>query len=309
MENFTISVDADGIALVTFDVPERSTNAISAGVQRDLDTLVATIKGDDAIRGVVLQSGKAKGFCAGADLRELPTDIARWRAATAAGKPAEGVSDAGGFSTRVRAIETCGKPVVAAIAGHALGGGLELALGCHYRVAVDDPAPLLALPEASLGLIPGGGGTQRLLRLMGLNAALPYLLDGTPISPGDALASGVIHAVVPAVQLIETARRWILDGGDAIAPWDKKGFQIPGGGPHGAAGYLTFGPAMAARRAGPAGRAAATANILKVVYEGAQVPIDAGLRIESRYFFNTAHSDDAVAKIEKFMARDNSVKM
>src|SRR3546814_3126806 len=131
-------------------VPGRSMNAISASVQRDLDVLVAAIKSDDSIRAMVLQSGKESGFCAGADLTEMPADMARWRAAETEEEKRAGALDAGGFSQRIRAIETCGKPVAAVIAGLALGGGLELALGCHFRVAVDDPKLRLALPEASI---------------------------------------------------------------------------------------------------------------------------------------------------------------
>jgi 3-hydroxyacyl-CoA dehydrogenase/enoyl-CoA hydratase/3-hydroxybutyryl-CoA epimerase len=227
----------------------------------------------------------------------------RWRTARTPEQLAAGVADAGGFSRRIRAIETCGKPVAAVLEGLALGGGLELALGCHFRVAADDPALRLALPEASLGLMPGAGGTQRLLRLMGIDAVLPYLLDGKRLSAADGLAYGILHAVVPAAVLIETARRWILDGGAEIAPWDQRGFRLPGGGPHGPAGYLSFGPAVAARRAGADGDQPATASILKAVYEGAQVPMDAGLRIESRYFFNTARSDQAREKVQAFLDR------
>ncbi|MFA7584578.1 MAG: enoyl-CoA hydratase-related protein [Novosphingobium sp.] len=300
MDNFTIEIDGDGIALVTFDVPGRSMNTITASVQRDLDELVIRLTDDPAIRGAVLRSGKASGFCAGADLNEMLDDIKRWRAARTQEELRDGVADAAGLSRRIRALETCGKPVVAVVEGLALGGGLELVLGCHYRIAADKTDLHIAFPEAGIGLLPGAGGTQRLPRLAGLAASVPYLLDCKPIALADAVTAGVFHAALPAEQLLEAARGWILGGGSAVAPWDEKGFKVPGNGPHSLAGYAQFGPAIAARLAG--GQTPATGNILKCLYEGLQVPIDAGLRIESRYFFNTARSPQAAEHIAGFLA-------
>ncbi|MDB5714873.1 MAG: hypothetical protein JWO15_2270 [Sphingomonadales bacterium] len=306
MKNFTIVIDGDGIALLTFDVPGRPVNLISASVQQDLGILVATIKSNDAIRGVILRSGKKGSFCVGADLTELPISMARWRAAATHEELAAGVRDAASYSAHLRALETCGKPIAALVEGTAVGGGLELALACHYRIAVDDPTLHLALPEASLGLMPGGGGTQRLLRLLGLNETMPYVLDGMKLSLADALSTGVVHAKGSVGTLEDAARQWIVNGGAALAPWDVKGFKIPGGGPHGPAGYGAFGPSVAARRAGSDGQKPATANILKSLYEGAQVPIDAGLRIESRYFFKTACSDEAGEQVRAFLERNKT---
>ncbi|MGD9665265.1 MAG: enoyl-CoA hydratase-related protein [Novosphingobium sp.] len=300
MDNFTIKIDGDGIALVTFDVPERSMNTITASVQRDLDELVIRISSDSAIRGAVLRSGKANGFCAGADLKEILDDIERWRAARTQEELRDGVADAAGLSRRIRALETCGKPVVAVVEGLALGGGLELVLGCHYRIAVDKTDLHIAFPEAGIGLLPGAGGTQRLPRLTGIAASIPYLLDCKPIALADAVAAGVFHAALPTEQLLDAARRWILEGGSGVAPWDEKGFKVPGNGPHSPAGYGQFGPAIAARLAN--GQTLAVGNILKCLYEGLQVPIDAGLRIESRYFFNTARSPEAAKHITTFLA-------
>lgn len=301
MENFIFAVGVDGVATATFDMPGRTVNVISGSVQRDLDILVERIKADDAIKGVVLRSGKANGFCAGADLNALRLDMARWSDADTQDKLRQGVEEAGAFSQRIRAIETCGKPVAVVMTGATVGGGLELALGCHFRIAVDTPALQLALPEAGLGLMPGGGGTQRLIRLAGLAAAMPYLLDGAPIALADALAMGLVHKVSTPDQAEALARVWILETGDAQPLWDSNAFRMPCGGPHSPAGYREFGPAMAGRLA--TGDGPATANILKAMYEGAQVPIDAGLRIESRYFFNTARSKPARAGVERFFAR------
>lgn len=300
MKNFSLEIDADGVALVKFDAAAKSMNVISNEVQREFEELTGIIRSSENIRGVVLFSGKSNGFCAGADLKELYEGMAKWSKATSQDELREAIADGCSWSRRVRAIETCGKPVAVAINGLAMGGGLELALGCHYRIGAEDSGLRLAFPEAGVGLLPGAGGTQRLLRLLGVSAALPYLLDCTPIEISDALAGGILHAVVPAAEMIETARRWVLDNPAAVAPWDVKGFRVPNGGPHGVDGYRNFSPAIAARHAGGGDEFPAVANILKCVYEGAQVPIDAGLRIEARYFFSTARSPRAAAMVRTF---------
>lgn len=300
MNHFSLEIDADGVALIRFDVVGKSMNVISQAVQQEFEALTEIIRTTDRIRGAVIFSGKGNGFCAGADLKELFNSLEGWRQATSQQELQAALADAGSWSRRVRALEVCGKPVAVAISGLAVGGGLELALGCHFRVAAEDSGLHLAFPEAGVGLLPGAGGTQRLLRLMGVSAALPYLLDGKAIEISDALASGVLHAVVPPPDLIKTARRWVLDHPDAVAPWDVKGFRVPGGGPHGADGYREFAPAIAARHANGGDEFPAVASILKCVYEGAQVPIDAGLRIEARHFLNTVRSARAAAMVRTF---------
>lgn len=303
MDNFKIEVDGQGIALITFDMPGKSLNIVSQSVLADLGALAERLRNDPAIVGAVLRSGKAGGLCAGADLAEMAHDIARWRIAESQEDLHAGVAQAAAYSQRLRALETCGKPVAIVVHGMALGGGLELALACQYRIAIDDQALRLALPETSIGLMPGAGATQRLTRILGLNAALPHLLDGTPVALGDAVNAGMIHATAPDHTVAtDQARDWILGVGKAVAPWDAKGFKLPGGGPHTSAGYNGFGPAMAARLSASKD-APGIANILKSVYEGSQVPIDAGLRIESRYFFNTARSPHAKAAVDTFLAR------
>lgn len=306
MNNFSIEIDGDGIALVTFDVPGRSMNTISKSVQRDLDTLAERLSDDAAIRGAILRSGKASGFCAGADLKEMVDDIESWRTAATQEELRAGVEDAGSFSRRIRALETCGKPIVAIVEGLALGGGLELVLGCHYRLAVDNADIKLSFPEVGIGLLPGAGGTQRVPRIIGIVAAVPYIVDGAPITLETAVATGLLHAKLPADQVMAEARRWILEGGSAVAPWDEKGFAVPGGGVHSAVGQTQFGPAMAARLAG--GQKLAVGNVLKSIYEGSQVPVDAGLRIESRYFFVTARSEEARERVAAFLDRKSGAR-
>ena len=155
MENFKIDVDADGIALITFDVPGRSMNTLTSSVMAEIPQLVERIKTDDAIKGAVITSGKTSGFCAGADLGDIAGGMI-------GGASLQDAYDAGWkMNGALRALETCGKPVAAAINGLALGGGLELTLACHYRVVGDSPKIQLGLPEIKVGLFPGGGGTQR----------------------------------------------------------------------------------------------------------------------------------------------------
>ena len=129
----------------------------------------------------------------------------------------------------LRRIETCGKPFVAAINGLALGGGFELCLACHYRVIADDPKAFVGLPEVKVGLLPGGGGTQRMPRLIGITQSLPYLLEGGNIDAAEAKKLGLVHEVVPAADLIAAAKQWLLRLAEAVQPWDQKGFKVPGG--------------------------------------------------------------------------------
>ena len=188
------------------------------------------------------------------------------------------------FHHALRKLETCGKPVAAAINGLALGGGLEVTLACHYRVVADNPKSQLGLPEAKVGLLPGGGGTQRLPRLIGAMAAAPLLLQGQSLDPKKALGMKLVHAVVPAGDVVAAAKKWIKETPDPVQPWDKKDFKIPGGGPYSPGGGQVFTMGNAMLRKETYGNYPAQRYILSCVYEGLQVPIDAGLRIEARYF-------------------------
>ena len=283
-ENFSFEVDGDGIALATWDMPGRSMNVLSQSSMADIASIIEKIMSDDAIKGAVITSGKG-AFCAGADLSMM-------------GGQAGGSGEGGSPEDRVKAmyegnlkfnmllrdLETCGKPVVAAINGTALGGGLEVTLACHYRVAADNPKTQLGLPEAKVGLLPGGGGTQRLPRLIGAGAALPIILQGSSLNPEKAAKAGIVHKVVPADQLIDEAKKWIREVGDAEQPWDKKGYKVPGGDPNSKGGAQIFTIGNAQLHKQTHGNFPAQKYILSCVYEGLQVPIEAGLRIESRYF-------------------------
>jgi 3-hydroxyacyl-CoA dehydrogenase/enoyl-CoA hydratase/3-hydroxybutyryl-CoA epimerase len=187
--------------------------------------------------------------------------------------------------------------VAAAINGLALGGGLEFTLACHYRVVADNPKIQLGLPEAKVGLLPGGGGTQRLTRLVGVMAAAPYLLEGKSMKPAEALGLKVVHEVVAADQVVEAAKTWVKTKGDPVAPWDRKDFKLPGGGPYTVSGSQVFVMGNAMLRKQTYGNYPAQLNIMKAVYEGLQVPFDAAIRIETRYFLKTLMSPQAKGMI------------
>ncbi len=291
MENFKIDVDADGIALITFDVPGRSMNTLTSGVMTEIPQWVERVKTDDAIKGAVLTSGKASGFCAGADLGDMAGGML-------AGGSLQDAYDAGWkLNGALRALETCGKPVAAAINGLALGGGLELTLACHYRVVADDSKIQLGLPEIKVGLFPGGGGTQRLTRLIGVQAAMTAMSAGSSWRPNDAKGAGVVHEVVAKGSEVDAAKAWIKGGGKAVQPWDDKGFKQPGGGPYHPAGIQNFLVGNAMLRKQSYGNYPAVLNLMKAVYEGVQVPMDAALRIETRYFIKTLMTPQAQAMI------------
>jgi len=292
MENFKIDVDADGIALITFDVPGRSMNTLTGKVMDELPALVERIKTDDAIKGAVITSGKASGFCAGADLGDMASGM------LSGSGDLQAAFDAGWkMNGSLRALETCGKPVAAAINGLALGGGLEVTLACHYRVVGDSPKIQLGLPEIKVGLFPGGGGTQRLTRLIGVQAAMTAMSSGSSWRPNDAKGAGVVHEVVPAGTEVEAAKAWIKGGGKAVQPWDAKDFKQPGGGPYHPAGIQNFLVGNAMIRKQSYGNYPAVTNLMKAVYEGIQVPMDAALRIETRYFIKTLMTPQAQGMI------------
>ena len=285
MQQMTFEIDGDGIATVSWDMPGRSMNVLSSDSLAEFKQAIERIASDDAVKGAVITSGK-DSFLAGADLMMVEQTAKGPKAGQTREERAQELLDGEliGFNKMLRVLETCGKPVAAAINGTALGGGLEICLACHYRVAADNPRAQIGLPEANVGLLPGGGGTQRLPRLIGIPQAMPLLLQGTSLSPDKAAKMGIIHKVVPAGDLIAEAKRWIREDADPVQPWDKKGYKIPGGGPYdGGPAAEMFTPAIATLRKTTYGNYPAQEAILSCLYEGAQVPIDAGLRIEIRY--------------------------
>src|SRR5262249_18362148 len=196
-----------------------------------------------------------------------------------------------------RRIAACGKPWVAAINGTALGGGFELTLACHHRVAADNARTRLGLPEVKIGLFPGAGGTQRVARILQPADALQFLLKGDQISVDRAKTLKLVDEVVPAGDLTKAAKAWLTAGGDAKAPWDQENFRLPGGAVHSKAGVMVFTPANALYRRETYDNYPAARAIMQVVYEGLQLPIDQALRVESRWFAKILRSPEAAAMI------------
>jgi 3-hydroxyacyl-CoA dehydrogenase/enoyl-CoA hydratase/3-hydroxybutyryl-CoA epimerase len=296
VETFKIEVDGDGIALVTFDVPGRSMNTITGQVTREFGEVIERIRTDGAIKGAVLTSGKATGFCAGADLAEMGAGLF-----SATGEDEASLRKAYdaiyGLNRSMRALETCGKPVACAINGLALGGGFEMTLCCHYRVLADDPKAQVGLPEVKVGLLPGSGGTQRVSRLIGAQAALMMITEGKSYRPAEAKGLGLVDELAPAGEVVERARTWVREKGDPVARWDKKDFKVPGGLPYSAQGSQVFIVGNAMLRKQSYGNYPAVLNVMKCVYEGLQVPMDAAIRIETRYFAKTLMTPQAKAMI------------
>src|SRR6516164_6374321 len=297
-QNFTIDTDADGIALVTWNMPGRSMNVIDGKVIEELEAIVERVATDGAVKGAVLTSGK-DSFCGGADLTMLE-GLSRTFAELTKSQGEEAANErlfeeSRKLSQIGRRMETCGKPWVAALNGTAMGGGFELALACHHRVASDNPKTRLGLPEVKVGLFPGGGGTQRIARMLSTAEALQFLLKGDPLRLERARALKLIDAVVPEGELIATAKAWIKAGGRPKAPWDLEGFRLPSGPVFSKTGMMTFPAANALYRRETFDNYPAARAILQCVYEGLQLPMDAALRVESRWFAKIVRSPQAGA--------------
>jgi 3-hydroxyacyl-CoA dehydrogenase/enoyl-CoA hydratase/3-hydroxybutyryl-CoA epimerase len=271
--------DTTGVVTLVLDDPNQSANTMNEAFGTSLVATADRVEAEaDTIRGIIVTSAK-KTFFAGGDLKEMmrtgPDDAERVFERTMAMKRA------------LRRIETLGKPVVAAINGAALGGGYEIALACHHRIALEAPGSRIGLPEVTLGLLPGGGGVTRTVRLMGIaDALLKVLLQGTRYTPGRALDAGLIHAVAATTdEMLALARAYIDDHPESWQPWDVKGYRIPGGTPSTprfAANLPAFPATLRKQIAGapyPAPR-----NILAAAVEGAQVDFETATAIEGRYF-------------------------
>jgi 3-hydroxyacyl-CoA dehydrogenase / enoyl-CoA hydratase / 3-hydroxybutyryl-CoA epimerase len=299
-QNFTFDVDADGIALISWNMPGRSMNVIDAKVTEELAAMVERVATEATIKGAVLTSGK-DAFCGGADLTMLET-LSRTFAELTKSQGEEAANErlfeeSRKLSQIARRMETCGKPWVAAINGTAMGGGFELALACHHRVASENDKTRLGLPEIKVGLFPGGGGTQRIARMLQPADALQFLLKGDQLRLNRAKALKLVDDVVPPGDLVPKAKAWIKAGGTAKAPWDVDGFRLPGGQVYSKAGMTVFPPANALYRRETYDNYPAARAIMQVVYEGLQLPMDQALRVESRYFAKILRSPEAAAMI------------
>ncbi|HEV7252871.1 MAG TPA: 3-hydroxyacyl-CoA dehydrogenase NAD-binding domain-containing protein [Mesorhizobium sp.] len=297
--NFSVETDADGITLVTWDMPDRSMNVFTEEVMEELGRIVDGVVADGSVKGVVFTSGK-KDFSGGADLNMLKRMMALYEEARAKDKTAAVqllFDNAGRMTQLFRKVETSGKPWVAAINGTCMGGAFELALACHGRVASDAEHVKLALPEVKVGIFPGAGGTQRVPRLADGQSALQMLTSGQTLTPQKAKGMNLVHQVVPAGELVEAAKTMIRAGLKPVAPWDEKGFKLPGGPVYSAAGASLWPPAIAILRRETYGNYPGATAILKSVYEGLLVPFDIALRIEQRYFTEILRTTEAAMMV------------
>jgi 3-hydroxyacyl-CoA dehydrogenase/enoyl-CoA hydratase/3-hydroxybutyryl-CoA epimerase len=291
----------DGIATITFDEQGSAVNTMCAQWQQDLLAVTAQVTNDkDAIRGIVLASAKGT-FFAGADLK-----------ATMRLQPGDGPRmflEMEATKKCFRTLETLGKPVVSCLNGTALGGGWEVALVGHHRVAVDDARIQFGLPETTLGLIPGASGITKMTRLLGLAGAQPYILESKLFSPREALQLGLVHELVQdAAGLRPAALAFIAAHPEAHHPWDEKGYRIPGGTPANpaVAGMLAVAPAMLRQKT--RGLYPAPEYALAAMVEGAQVDFDTALRIESRYLARLVVGPVAKNMINTFFFNMNAIK-
>ncbi|MEQ8451923.1 MAG: 3-hydroxyacyl-CoA dehydrogenase NAD-binding domain-containing protein [Nitratireductor sp.] len=297
--NFTVETDSDGIALVTWDMPDRSMNVFTEEVMDELDRITDQIVADEAVKGVVITSGK-EAFSGGADLTMLQKMLKVFKEAEVRDHEAaikmlfEG---AGRMSWLFRKIETCGKPWVSAINGTCMGGAFELSLACHGRVAADGDKVKMGLPEVKVGLFPGAGGTQRVPRLTDGQQALQMLTTGAALSPKKAKGMNLIHEIAEPAKLVDAAKAMISNGLKPVQPWDQKGFKLPGGPVYSAAGANLWPPAIAILRRETYNNYPAAAAILKCVYEGLLVPFETGLTIEQRYFTEILQTTEAAMMI------------
>ncbi|HEX3675874.1 MAG TPA: enoyl-CoA hydratase-related protein [Sphingomicrobium sp.] len=279
LREFRVEQRAKGIVHLVFDSPGRSMNVFNNAAIHELGAFAIWLR-TASIRGVVVRSGKSSAFCVGADLTELGTAYDMIMAAAPAERSRLAFDHFSPFSRATRALETAGKPVAAAISRLALGGGCELALGAHHRVLADHPRAALGLPESLVGLLPGSGGTQRLPRLIGLESALPVLLNGARLGGAAALSSGLVDELVPEGEEVAAAEQWILQADEAVQAWDRPDWKPP------AAAAIGERVAQARKEvlAETLGHYPAPLAILDCLEQGLPKPIEQALRAELEIF-------------------------
>jgi 3-hydroxyacyl-CoA dehydrogenase/enoyl-CoA hydratase/3-hydroxybutyryl-CoA epimerase len=313
MTDFTMKTDADGVAIVTWDVPGKSMNVMSIEGLSELDAIIDTVLSDDGIKGAVITSGKDGSFAGGMDLNLL----AKMKE-DAGDDPAKGLFEGTmQMHALLRKIERAGmdaktnkggKPIASALPGTAAGIGLELPLATHRIFVADNPKARIGLPEILVGIFPGAGGTTRLTRKLGAMGASPFLLEGKMVAPAAAKSAGLIDEVV--ADPVAAAKEWVLNAKDAdiLKPWDAKGYKMPGGAPYHPAGFMTFVGANAMVNGKTQGAFPAAKALLSAVYEGALVPFDTALKIEARWFTNILMNPSSSAMIRSLFLNKEALE-
>ncbi|MFE2349029.1 3-hydroxyacyl-CoA dehydrogenase NAD-binding domain-containing protein [Kitasatospora cineracea] len=286
--------DQDGVVTLVLDDPAQSANTMNAGFTDALEAVVERLAATEELAGVIVTSAK-KTFFAGGDLKLL---------SSVGPDDAEQVfADSMRIKRALRRLETLGRPVVAAINGAALGGGLEIALACHHRIALDAPGSRIGLPEVTLGLLPGGGGVVRTVRMLGItDALLKVLLQGQQYRPAQALEHGLVHELAATAEEMDAkARAFIAAHPTSLQPWDAKGYKIPGGTPSTPA-FAANLPAFPAnlRKQLNGAPYPAPRNILAAAVESSQVDVDTAFAIEARYFTELACGPTSKNMIQAF---------
>jgi 3-hydroxyacyl-CoA dehydrogenase / enoyl-CoA hydratase / 3-hydroxybutyryl-CoA epimerase len=299
-ENFRVETGADGIAVITWDSPNRSMNVFTVKVMQELDAIVDAVVADAAVKGAVVVSAK-KDFSGGADITMIHALFSIFEKRMKDDPKAaqkELFDESARMSRLYRKIETCGKPFVVAVQGNCMGGATELALAAHGRVMADDKSTKMALPEVKIGIFPGAGGTQRVMRMADAQAGLEFLLKGSSVDGKRAKLMKLVDEVVPREKLVETAKAMLSGGLKATKPWDQKGWK-----PEGAArvfspaGFQLWPAANALYRKETYNNYPGARYLLQSVFEGLQLPMDAALKVESRYFAHVLQTKEAAAMI------------
>ncbi|MEC8196822.1 MAG: 3-hydroxyacyl-CoA dehydrogenase NAD-binding domain-containing protein, partial [Pseudomonadota bacterium] len=311
MTDFTMNKDAEGIATITWDTQGKSMNVMNEQGFYDLDALVDDALADDAVKGIIITSGKAGSFAGGMDLNV----IAKMKE-MAGDSPEQGLFD--GLMKMhgiLRKIERAGmdpktnkggKPVACVMPGTALGIGFEIPLSCHRTFVANNPKAKIGLPEIMVGIFPGMGGTTRLVRKLGAMGASPYLLQGKQLNPAKAKAAGLVDEV--SDDPMAAAREWVLSEPKIVKPWDEKGYKMPGGAPYHPAGFQTFVGASAMVNGNTQGAFPAAKALLSAVYEGALVPFDTAIKIEARWFTNVLMNPSSAAMIRSLFINKEALE-
>ncbi len=313
MSEFTLSKDADGVGIITWDVPGKTMNVMSFDGLTQLEACIDQALADDEIKGVVITSGKEGTFAGGMDLNLLAV-----MKEEAGDEPARGLFEGTmKMHALLRKIELAGmdlktkkggKPIAAALPGTAAGIGMELPLAAHRIFAAENPKAKYGLPEIMVGIFPGAGGTTRMVRKVGAIGAAPLLLEGKMLDVKKAKGAGYVDEI--AADPVAAAREWVLNAkpADLVKPWDAKGYKMPGGAPYHPAGFMNFVGASAMVHGKTQGAFPAAKALLSAVYEGALVDFDTALKIEARWFTSVLMNPSSGAMIRSLFINKEALE-